>query len=332
MKKILFMLILALGLFVGVACSKEEADFTVGILQIQTHDALGAATEGFKEAIEARAKEEGKTVKFVVKNPEGDQLQLTSMAAELVETCDLVLGNATPSATALASAAIGKNKKDLPILFTSVTDPVDAELVESLDKPGGNITGTSDMNPVELQMDLFFDFDSTINKIGFLYCANESNSKVQCDAALAYLANKEGVTTETKTVMDTTTIAAAVEELVSKGVKGIYIPTDNLLASNMTIVQNAVKNAKIPVICGEGGMVMNGGTLTIAINYKLLGNVTGEMANKILFEGAKPADLPVEKVTETDPKKYEFVYNQSSLDNLGKSFSQTFKEKYGLTE
>ena len=331
MKKILFMLVLMLGLCVCVACGNEKADFTVGVLQIQTHDALDAATNGFKEVIEARAKEEGKTVKFVVKNPEGDQVQLTSMAAELVESCDLVLGNATPAATALVSAAKGKNKNDLPILFTSVTDPVDAALVESLAKPGANITGTSDLNPVGLQMDLFFDFDSAIDKIGFLYNVNESNSKVQCDSAEAYLtANKPGVSTVTKTVLDTTTITATVEALLSEGVKGIYIPTDNLLASNMTTVANALKtaNANVPVVCGESGMVVNGGTFTLSINYKELGKTTGEMANKILFEGVKPADLPVQM--QDDVTKFEFAVNEESLKNTGKEFSNAFKEKYGL--
>lgn len=330
MKIVALVMVLVLSITL-LACGEEKADYTVGILQIQTHDALGAATEGFKEAIQERAEKEGKTVKFIVKNPEGDQAQLTSMANELVDSCDLVLGNATPSATALVAAALGKNKTDLPILFTSVTDPVDAKLVDSLDKPGKNVTGTSDLNPVNLQIDLFFDFDPTIDKVGFLYTISESNSKVQCDAAEKYITeNKAGVTCVTRTVVDTTGITAAVEQLVADGAKAIYIPTDNLLASNMPVVFNALKDDKIPVVCGEAGMVKNGGTFTLSISYKELGKTTGEMACKVLFDGVSASSLPVQ--TQTDVSKFEFACNKTSLENIGKELSAEFKQKYNITE
>ena len=332
MKKNIFNIILSFVLLfvvsISLASCGEAADYTIGVLQIQTHDALGKATQGFKDVVEARAKEEGKTVKIIVKNPEGDQAQLTSMAAELIDSCDLVLGNATPAATALAAAAKTKNK-DIPILFTSVTDPVDAGLVDSLAKPGKNVTGTSDLNPISMQIDLIFDFDPTVDKVGFLYNISESNSKVQCDEAEAYIKDKKpGVTCVTKTVSDTTGITAAFQQLKDEGADAVYIPTDNLLASNMTIVSNANKTCKLPVICGESGMALAGGTFSLSISYLELGKTTGEMANKILFDNVAAKDIPVEM--QTDAAKFEFTMNEAGLTAIGKELSQSFKEKYNL--
>ena len=329
-KNIFLMIFAVICLFAVASCGKS-ADYTIGILQYATHDALDYATQGFKEKVNELIPE-GKTVKFIVKNPEGDQASMTTMASSLVRKCDLVLGNATPAATALKAASITEGKTDLPILFTSVSDPVDAKLVASLSNPGGNITGTSDINPIEQQVDLMLDLKGNDCKIGFLYSADEPNSEVQCNEAKAYLTSKgfKSNNIVTKTVQDNNSITPMATALCSGSDKVdiIYIPTDNRLASNVSQVTNTTTPAKVPVICGEGSMVKNGGTLSLSISYIELGKTTGEMAAEILFEGKAPSSIPVE--AQTDVSKFEFTINNEALTAMSITLSDEFKAKYNI--
>lgn len=330
MKKLrnIFFAIMALVCVCGLASCGSDADYTVGILQLATHDALDKATEGFKAEIKENVPE-GKTVKFIVKNPEGDASIMSTMATTLVRKCDLVMGNATNAALALKAAAQTEGKTNLPILFTSVTDPVDAGLVTSLTNPGGNITGTTDMNPVEKQIEIITKFDSTITKVGFIYNINEANSAVQCDLAKTYItANVATISTVTRTVSDASGITAAVNGLITDGCKAIYIPTDNLMAANMTTVANVTNAADVIVICGESSMVDNGGTFSFSIDYSELGKQTGAQACKILYNGTSTGTINVEG--QTDVTKLQFVYNSSALTTMGLTMSDSFKTYYGI--
>ena len=156
LKKIFVIMVLAFSFIGFVGCKKNEEGektFKIGILQLVTHGALDNARIGFVEGLKENGLEDGKNVTITVKNPEGDELTMQQMATDLVRNNDLVLGIATPAAVALQNAASNEGK-DIPVLFTAVTDAVAAQLVESNEKPGGNVTGTSDLNPVEAQIDL----------------------------------------------------------------------------------------------------------------------------------------------------------------------------------
>ncbi len=300
----------------------EQENYKIGILQYVTHGALDKATEGFKQEILANIPE-GKTVEFVVRNPEADATQLESMAAYLVNNCDLVMGNATPAAVALKNAAYNAGIKKLPILFTSVSDPVVAKLVNSNDAPGKNVTGTSDINPIEDQIGLIKEFDASISKIGFLYTMSEVNSRAQVEVADAY-AKSQGFQTVTANNTDPSDIAAALNSLITANCKAIYIPTDNIIANNMTVVKNITESRGVIVVCGEEGMVEAGGTITLSIDYTRLGQITGEMAIEIL-NGSNTKDMAV----RTQTTDFVFAYNETSINTMGKqSLLASIKTKY----
>ncbi len=331
-RKILFTsALLALTTLSLASCgSKSDNDYEVGVLQYTTHTALDKATEGFKAALTKKVEEAGKTVKITVKNPEADTASLLTMSNQLVRNSDLVLGNATPAATQLISSAATEGKSKLPILFTSVTDPVSAKLVSSWTGHSENVTGTSDLNPINAQMDLIHDFDSTVDKIGFLYNVSETNSKSQVDSCKAYLStNYPNIQAVVNTVSQQSEISSAVNKLISDGCDALYLPTDNLMASNMTVISNITNPKKIPVYCGESGMVESGGTMTLSISYYELGYTTGEMAAQILLDGKKASEIDV--VAQTESEKMEFAYNTNAMTTMNLAFSDTFKTKYKIS-
>lgn len=321
----------ALATVTLASCGGSNADYEVGVLQFVTHTALDKATKGFKDAIK-EACPEGKKVKFTVKNPETDAATMVTMANQLVRNCDLVMGNATPAATQLISSAATEGKSNLPILFTSVTDPVDAGLVSATSGPAHveNVTGTSDMNPIAEQAEMIFDFDSSVDKIGIIYNISETNSKTQCDAFEAYInQNHPGVVVDVKTVSEQTQISATVNALVTTdSCDALYLPTDNLIASNIPTITNVTNPKHVPVYCGESGMVESGGTMTLSISYYELGYTTGEMAARILFDGEKASDIDVE--SQTDTTKMEFAYNAAAMTSMNLTFSADFKTKYNI--
>lgn len=301
---------------------KEEKVVKVGVLQLMSHDALGLATEGFKEGLIKAGYVENSTIEFVIKNPEGDETAMNTMANELVRTCDIVLGNATPAAVALQIAASNNGKKDLPILFTSVTDAVEAGLVASNEKPGGNITGTSDASAVEDQVKLVKEVLPEAKKLGIIYNVSEVNSRVQAEAAKKQ-AEDLGMEVEVKTVSEAGEITSTVSQLGIDGCEALFIPTDNLIANNMAAVAQGALQHKILVVAGEGSMVMNGGHITIAVDYKKLGEQTAELAVKIL-KGEKPADLAV--VTQS-LDELSFVANLENLEAIDVELPQSIKDK-----
>ena len=263
---------------------KKKTDITVGILQVGDHDALNKSRQGFIDTLNKWAKSKNKTVKFDAKNALGDGANESTYARTLVASKpDLLLGIATSSANKLAN-----NTTKIPVLFTAVTDPVSAGF-----STRSNVTGTSDMNPVEAQISLIKTIIPDCKKIGFFYNINEVNSQTQvimakrvCDSLGISYPKDDYVVDVASNI---STVAASIN-----GVDAVYIPTDNLLAANMSNVQRKLINEKkIPVIVGEAGMCDVGGLATVSIDYYQLGVQTAEMAIKIL-EGKKPADIPFE--------------------------------------
>lgn len=259
MKKIILLFVVVLSAFCAVGCNKEEKT-TVGILLTATHSALNDAKDGFVEALKANGYEDAE---FVVRNPEGDATTMNSMATELVRKSDIVLGIGTPAAVALQSARDAE-ELDVTILFTAVTDPVSAGLMDDVNKPT-DITGTNDMNPVADQVDLILELAPGIKKLGVLYNVAETNSQVQAEMVKAQAASKN-VEVVVKTVSEAIEISAATTALIqTEGVEAIYIPTDNLMAANMPAIAAVSDELKVPTVCGEAGMVAAGVQLLILL-------------------------------------------------------------------
>ena len=317
LRKVLVCLLLCLGIFISTGCG-EKKEVVVGILQTATHSALDDAKDGFIEALKANGYE---NAEFIVKNPEGDQTTMNSMATELVRKSDIVLGIGTPAAVALQSARDAE-EIDVIILFTAVTDPVDSGLMKDVNKPT-DITGTNDMNPVADQVDLIIELATGIKKLGILYNVAEPNSLVQAEMVKAQAA-KKGIEVVVKTVAEAVEISAATAALIQNdGAEAIYLPTDNLIASNMPAVASVADEMGVPTVCGESGMVAAGGTITYSISYKALGVLTGEMAAKIL-KGTPCSDVPS---TSVDESGLEVAINEKSIEALKIEVPQSIKDK-----
>ncbi|MDO4566258.1 MAG: ABC transporter substrate-binding protein [Oscillospiraceae bacterium] len=282
--------------------SSEGAEsFRVGILQYTEHVALDSAREGFIDALEAS----GLEVEVDVQNAQADQSNLTTIGQKFIsDGCDLILAIATPAAQSIAAQTT-----DIPILITAVTDPVDANLVDSNEVPGGNISGTSDMNPVAEQIELLLQLAPETETVGLLYTSSEDNSILQA-AMAAEAAEAAGVAVVEQTVTSSNDVQQAAQSLVGK-CDAIYIPTDNILAASMSLVGAVAIEAGIPIVCGESGMVSEGGLATLGINYYDLGYQTGEMAVEVL-EGADIGAMPIETA-----EQFDFTINAEMVEALG---------------
>ncbi len=287
------------------AGNEKEKQLKIGIVQIVEHPALDSAREGFLETLKENGYEAGKNLTVDYQNAQGDQSILQSITQKFSSSgLDLVLAIATPSAQAMASAST-----DIPILITAVTDPVEAKLVNSMDKPGKNVTGTTDMNPIKEQFELMKTLVPTVKKVGVIYNAGEVNSQVQVAIAKEVAAGL-GLEIIEATVTTSADVLQASQSLIGK-VDTIYVPTDNMVVSAaQSVVQVSHKN-KIPIISGESSVVDKGALATIGINYKNLGQQTGEMALRV-FKGEKPQDMPIEA-----QKDFDTVLNQSAIDLFG---------------
>lgn len=308
MKKIILGLIVVLTIMVLTGCNGKDSSneiAKVGVLQVAEHPSLDGAREGFIAALKEGGYVEGENLQIDYQNAQGDAANLKSMSTRLVKDSDLILAIATPSAQALANET-----KDIPILFTAITDPIDAGLVESLDNVGGNLSGTSDLSPIKEQIELLLDTKDGIKTVGLMYNASEPNSVVLIDLAKKELEAKNIKVIE-KTVTTTNDILQATQSIV-KQVDAIYIPTDNTMSSGMATVGQVVKEAKIPVVTGSKDMTELGGLATYGIDYFKLGEQTGKMALRILKDGVKIGDLKVEYLEEK-----ELVINEEMANALG---------------
>lgn len=295
---------LAATLAVGMACmtgcgNTAKADYTVGICQLVRHDALDAATEGFKSSLEAELKKEGKTVVFNEQNAQGDVDICSKITNTFVTSnVDLIMANATP---ALQSAISGTTK--IPILGTSVTNYADAlgHELRSDGSTGYNVSGTSDLADLAGQIDMLIELLPNVRSVGILYCSAEANSKYQAEEVKKLLAAK-GVTAKDVTFNDSNDIQAVCAESVGK-YDAMFVPTDNTAASNGAIIDGVFRAAKVPVFAGEEGICKACGFATLAISYRRLGEQTGVMAAKILLGKEKVENMPIER-DENQEKKY----------------------------
>lgn len=269
--------------------------YTVGICQLVQHEALDAATQGFMDAL---TEELGDQVTFDVQNAQGDSNTCSTIINSFVSSnTDLILANATP---ALQAAAAGTN--EIPILGTSVTEYGVALDIDNFNGiVGGNISGTSDLAPLDGQADMLAELFPDAKTVGLLYCSAEANSQYQVDTIKAFLEEK-GYSCEYYSFSDSNDISAVTTNATAS-VDVIYIPTDNTAASNAELINNICLPAGIPIVAGEEGICAGCGVATLSISYYDIGVATGKMAAKILAEGADISTMPIE-YAPTFTKKY----------------------------
>jgi len=287
-----------------VAEAADGQSYTVGVCQLVEHVALDAATQGFEDAITEAL---GDAVTFDNQNAQGDSNTCSTIINSFVSNnVDLIMANATP---ALQAAAAGTN--EIPILGTSVTEygvALDIDNFSGL--VGGNISGTSDLAPLDGQADIFTELLPDVKTVALLYCSAEANSQYQVDKVKEYLEEK-GITCEYYAFADSNDLSA-VCTAASAACEAIYVPTDNTVASNTEIIQNICAPAGIPVVAGEEGICASCGIATLSISYYDLGFATGKMAVKVLTGEASISEMPIEYAPQFTKK-----YNKANCEALG---------------
>ena len=290
---------------------KKKDVFRIGISQFITHQSLDATREGFVDELAKQGYVEGKNIEIDLQNAQGEQRNLKTISQQLAESSDVVLAIATPSAQSLANTT-----QTTPVIFSAVTDPVSAKLVESREHPGGNVTGTSDQSSdaISTQINLIKKVLPKAKTIGILYTQSEPNSVVQKDEAKSLLEEK-GFTVVEKTILDSNNVKAAAESLMAE-VDMVFVPTDNIISSTMETVKQVSIKHKVPVFGGSTEMIAVGGLYNYGTNYEELGRQTARMLIRVL-KGEKPENIAVEL-----PEKLELHTNQEMADALGIDISK----------
>ena len=290
---------------------KKKDVFRIGISQFITHQSLDATREGFVDELAKQGYVEGKNIEIDLQNAQGEQRNLKTISQQLAESSDVVLAIATPSAQSLANTT-----QTTPVIFSAVTDPVSAKLVESREHPGGNVTGTSDQSSdaISTQINLIKKVLPKAKTIGILYTQSEPNSVVQKDEAKRLLEEK-GFTVVEKTVLDSNNVKAAAESLMAE-VDMVFVPTDNIISSTIETVKQVSIKHKVPVFGGSTEMIAVGGLYNYGTNYEELGRQTARMLIRVL-KGEKPENIAVEL-----PEKLELHTNKEMADALGIDISK----------
>ena len=290
---------------------KKKDVFRIGISQFITHQSLDATREGFVDELGKQGYIEGKNIEIDLQNAQGEQRNLKTISQQLAESSDVVLAIATPSAQSLANTT-----QTTPVIFSAVTDPVSAKLVESREHPGGNVTGTSDQSSdaISTQINLIKKVLPKAKTIGILYTQSEPNSVVQKDEAKRLLEEK-GFTVVEKTILDSNNVKAAAESLMAE-VDMVFVPTDNIISSTIETVKQVSIKHRVPVFGGSTEMIAVGGLYNYGTNYEELGRQTARMLIRVL-KGEKPENIAVEL-----PEKLELHTNQEMADALGIDISK----------
>ncbi|MFS0575236.1 ABC transporter substrate-binding protein [Sporosarcina sp. 179-K 3D1 HS] len=281
----------------------ENKTYKIGSTQIVEHPSLNAAFEGFQKALE----DAGLDVEYDIQNAQNDQSANTTIATNLGSSdVDLIFANSTPSAQAVAAVT-----KEIPILFTSVTDPIGAELIDSIESPGGNLTGTIDLHPDVIPNTLtFLKEELNAKNVGVVFNSGEQNARAQIDKVRA-VAKELDLNIVEATIATSADVKQATESLIGK-VDSLYIIKDNTVVSALESVISVAMEHKLPMMVGELDSVKRGGLAAFGFNYFDIGYETGEMAVKILKGEATPAELPAQF-----PKNLKFVVNADNASQIG---------------
>lgn len=309
------------GIFQGTRSEKaatndsgaKKETYRVGVLQLVSHPALDQIYEGIKEGLADEGLEEGKNLKLLFQNGQGDQSKLNTMSQQLVQDkADVLVGIATPAAQALDNNV---KKKDIPIVLGAITDPKGAGLVASNDKPGANITGVSDQPPVGEIIQLAKKLLPDAKKVGMLYSSSEMNSQFQV-AEATKKAESLGLEVVNKPVATTNEVAQTVQVLAQE-VDFVFIPLDNTIANAMETVSQEATKQKLPVFPSVETMVEQGGVATVGISQKELGVQTGKMAAKLAKGESDPATTPIYTFS-----KGETIVNRAQAELFGINVDQ----------
>ena len=303
--------------------SEEAKTVKIGISQIVEHPSLDAAKEGFMAALADNGYIEGENLSVDYQIAQGDPNMNKSIAQKFVgDKVDLILAIATASAQSVLSET-----KDIPVLFSAITDPVGAGLVESIENPGGNATGTSDTHPdaIPNTMEAIAKFFPEAKKVGIIYNSGEQNSEVNVQRAEE--AMKElGLEAELATVSTSAEVKQAAESLVGRA-DVFYIPKDNTVVSGLESVISVANEEDIPLFVGESDSVKRGGFAGYGFEYYDLGYKTGEMAVEILKEGKDPSEIPVQY-----PENLELVINKQAAEEQGIEITDEMREEAKIIE
>lgn len=286
---------------------KKEKMVKIGITQIVEHPSLDATREGFIAALKDAGYEEGKNLKLDYQNAQGDMNNNASIAQKLVsDKNDLILAIATPSAQAAVQAT-----KDIPILFSAITDPVSAELVQSFEEPGGNATGTSDTHPDAIKNTIasIKKFIPDAKKVGIIYNNGEPNSVINVKNAKEAI-KEAGLEAVETTISTSSEVKQAAESMVGR-VDVLYIPKDNTVVAALESVIAVGNDKDIPIFSGDGDSVKRGTFASYGFDYHDLGYTTGKMAVEIL-KGKKPSEIPV-----GFPENLELIVNKNAAKEEG---------------
>lgn len=308
---------MSMGMLAGCGGSDQNADsnadqqdktYKIGIVQQQQHGSLDEANQGMIDGLKDNGYVVGENVTLDSQNAQGDQSNLQNIAQQFVSNeSDLILAIGTNAAQTVASATT-----EIPIVGTAITSYKEAKLVESDEAPGLNVTGTSDMNPIEAQLNLLLQLVPDAKTIGVIYTSSEANSFVQIDI-LKQLAEEMDLTIEERTIQTVNDIQQAAQSLVGE-VDAMWLPTDNNVASAIPQVVGVTDEAGLVVVCGADSMVKDGGTATYGFSYYQLGYNAGVMAAKILNGESVPAEMPIQYMPEED---CQAIINTDAVELLG---------------
>lgn len=295
--------------------TKSNKLIEIGITQIVEHPALDSARQGFVDALASKGFKDGENIRIDFQNAQGDIPTAQTIAQNFASNKkDMIFAIATPAAQAAFNAT-----KDIPILITAVTDPEDAGLVKSMEKPETNVTGTSDAAPMERQFELLKKLIPNAKKVGILYNTSERNSEIQVDAA-KQLSGKFGFEIIAKGVTNTNEVPQVLDSLITK-IDVLYVPTDNLVASAIAIISEKCIEKNIPVVGSEKGQVEGGALATEGIDYYKLGFQTGLMAVEVLG-GSKTQDMPITMLKDTT-----LTINADTAEKLNITIPQDLMER-----
>ena len=303
------------GCSLGSARAQDDSEFEIGIIQLADHPALDDARRGFEDGL----KELGVNARIAYQNAQGEIPNTMTISQKFVsDQVDLIYAIATPAAQGAKQAT-----SEIPVLFSAVTDPVEAELVASMENPGANVTGTSDLSPMDRQLQLFKDLDESIKKVGIIYNTSEPNSQVQVELAKE-LAPTIGLEIVEVGISNINDVTLALDSIVSK-VDALYTITDNMVASSIGLVANKALENDLITVGGEDSHVKGGILMTDGISYYELGKQTAVMAKEILVDGKSPSQIPAQTAVKTSKVFNEETLKGLNIDKNNKVFEDSTK-------
>ncbi|GAA3092306.1 ABC transporter substrate-binding protein [Rhizobium viscosum] len=298
-------ILLACAATLALTLPVKAADVTVAVTAIVEHPALDAARKGVLDALTAAGYKEGENLKFVFESAQGNPATAAQIARQFAgDEPNVIVPISTPSAQAVVSAT-----RDIPVVFTAVSDPLGAQLVKNMDKPGGNVTGLSDMSPVGEHIALIKEILPDVKTIGYLYNSGEANS-VSLLAALKAEAEKAGITIVESAATKSAEVQGAARALVGRA-DAIYIPTDNTIISALEGAVAVAEESKLPLFTADTDSVSRGSIAALGFNYYDVGKQTGEIVVRVL-KGENPGDIAVKTAAGSD-----LVINKAAAAKMG---------------